>query len=145
MLTAVEQVQVRRFCGYAIAPATPDALDAVMVGLTPEQEDVVRTTFLPSLVVLELGLASAADSLDTAKAAVWERNTNELAERSLLYRARRIDLCRFLGVDLGPAVVADPVLVVPDPCCKGSGSTATPTIPTDPTTGLSYIPAVFVV
>lgn len=140
-LTAAQSVSVRRYAGWGLSPATPDALDLALASLTAEQEAVVVTTFLPSLLTLELAIMAAADTLDTAKAAVWERNANELAERSMLYRYRRIDLCRFLGVDLGSAVL-DPVLVVPDPCCKSSGSGTTPT---DPTTGLAFTPAVFVV
>ena len=142
-LTAVQRVQTRRYAGYGISPATPDALDTVLATLTEEQEAVVATTFLPSLVTLEAGLLGAAETIDTAKAAVWERKAQELAERSMLYRGQRLALCRFLGVAPGPAM-ADPVMVVPDPCCKGSSGGGTD-VPIDPTTGLAGVPAVFVV
>lgn len=140
-LTAVEQVQVRRFCGYGVAQATPDLLDAIMAGLSPEQETVIRTAFLPSLAVLELALTATSDNLDTASAAVWTRNPAELAERSVLYRGQRLALCRFLGVDIGLAIL-DPVMIVPDACgCGTAGSGGG----IGGGAGLSAIPAVFVV
>lgn len=134
-LTAAEQVAVRRYAGYGVAGAAPDALDTAMLALNPDQETVVRTTFLPSLAVLELGLTGAADTLDTAKAAVWERNPAELAERSVLYRGQRLALCRFLGIEPGPGIF-DPLLVVPDPGAGGDDTA---------TGGFAAVPAVFVV
>lgn len=118
-LTATEVVSVRRYCGFPIsamvaAANAPDALSVALPLLSAEEEAVIRTVFLPTLVTLELELLSASATLNTQSAAVWTRNANEMAERSLLYRMRRMMLCRFLGVPFG-AGIHDPILVVPNP------------------------------
>lgn len=139
-LTTGEIVAARRFCGYGLSPLVPDALDVVLTGLNTDQEAVVKTQFLPRLVALEAALLDASDNLDTKSAAVWVRNENELAERSVLYRGRRISLCNFLGIPPGPGVY-EPVMIVPDPCCKGGASGGT----VDPVTGIPFEPAVFII
>ena len=132
-LSAAEQVEVRRQAGYPAATVAPaDALAAVLAMLSPEAEVVLRVTYLPALVRLELAVIGTTDTLDTAKAAVWERNAAELAERMALYRAMRFSLCRFLGIDPGIGLF-DPIVLVPGP-----GGV------TDPES-LVYVPAVFVV
>lgn len=112
-LTAAEAVETRRQAGYPAAGVAPDdALAAVLAGLSTEGEAVIRTTFLPALTRLEQAILGASDTLDTSKAAVWERNAAELYERTLLYRSLRISLCRFLGIDPGPGIL-DMVVVAP--------------------------------
>lgn len=130
-LTAAETVDVRRYAGYPAAGSPPadDALAVALAGLSAEGESVIRTTFLPALAAIEIGLTGSSSILDTAKAAVWERNPAELVERALLYRTQRIALCRFLGVEPGPGVY-DPLPVV---------------VPDDPSGGVALPPAVFVV
>lgn len=130
-LSATERVEVRRQAGYPAGAADPaDAVSAVLSSLTTEGEAVLRLSFLPPLVRLELAVIGTTETLDTAKAAVWERNAVELTERMGLYRAMRVALCRFLGIEPGPGIL-DPIFVVPDP----GGPTEDPGLP----------PAVFVV
>lgn len=138
MLTPAEVIEVRRQAGYpAVAPVTEIALAEALAGLSPEAEAVLRVSFLPGLARLELAVLGASETLDTAKAAVWERNPAEVAERMGLYRSLRIALCRFLGVDPGPGIYD---MIVPG---TGTGTGTGGDTGTQPG-GLSYTPAVLV-
>lgn len=135
MLTAVEAMEIRRQTGYSAVPAAPsEDFTAVLAALSPEAEAVLRVTFLPSLTLLELSLWGASDTLDTKKAAVWERNALEVPERTSLYRAQRLALCRFLGIPPGPAIY-DMVITSPGADGGSDGSEG----------GLALPPAVLVV
>lgn len=108
-LTAAEQSDLKRFCGYPPLDATAGSvIDAVIAALTPEMETVVRSVYLANIRLLESALVGAGigdtDSLDTKKAAVWERNPNELYERVALFTAWRYRLCYDLGVAPGPGI-----------------------------------------
>jgi len=140
-LTATEYLAVRRHAGYPAVEATDDVVAAAVAALSPEAEAAIRTAFLPALMTLEDAILGAGEGLDTNKAAVWERNPQELVERSMLYRAQRLALCAFLGVPGGPGIAT--MLIIPPteggcpPDCSGGV--------VDPGTGLGDPPVVFVV
>lgn len=131
-VSALETVNVRRHAGYSASGAQPDdALAAALAAISAEGETVLRTLFLPALDGLEAAILNSGEGLDTKSAAVWHRNENELLERSTLYRAQRLALCHFLGVEPGPGI--DTLWVVPiEP------------VPGETPAGV-YPPAVFVV
>ncbi len=102
-LTAAELVAVRRFCGYG--PPRAGQIDVVAIaiaGLTQDYIDVVRTSFLTNLYLLEGDIPATRQNLDTAEAAVWKHNPRELEQRRDLYRDTRLGLCGTLGIDSGP-------------------------------------------
>jgi hypothetical protein len=117
-LTAAESIDVRRFCGYPSSgaasfqtlatQANSTELDTVLSTLSAEMEVIVRA-YLTNLRSLDAAYVGAGigdtDSLDTKKAAVWERNPNELLERNALFTAWRYRLCQDLGVPAGPGIV----------------------------------------
>lgn len=115
MLTSAEKVAARRHAGWPVlrgipTPGSPEAaVEAALVGLGSEEEAVVRD-MLTKLDALENDLFAVRENSDTAKAAVWERNPAELAEREANYRAWRRRFCAFLGIPMGvtagPAVPA---------------------------------------
>lgn len=130
-LTDAQLVDARRFCGYAVPAAVAvcgDAtviansqlLDIILSGLTSTQERVVSTLYLANLTTLEAAIVSASANLDTAKAAVWTHNQDELADRQALYYAVRLQFAAFLGVPPGPGAYAPTTNAGP------SGATALP-------------------
>lgn len=120
MFTDAEKVAVRRFCGYgAYGGAQPfpasgyrfstqyGVLEYKLQTLNSAEEDVVRTTYLTSLATLEadiMGSTGVRTNLDTAQAAVWTHNKNELKDRKALYATVRRELCSFLGISPGPGL-----------------------------------------
>jgi hypothetical protein len=125
-LSSSELVLTRYYAGYPIAGAAPaDILATKLAGLTTDEETVLRASFLVHLPVLEAAIPGAGGTLDTNEAAVWTRNPVETAERAVLFRAMRMALCRFLGVEPGAGIV-EPAIIVPVP-----GGTPIPS----PTTG----------
>lgn len=114
-LTADELVMCRRFMGYP-------ALGGVNSGeqswrfwtqygfnewrfqtMAPGELNQVRS-YLTNCVTLEAAIAGASDNLDTAVAAVWTHNPNEVADRIGLYNYWRNQLCGFFGCPPGPAL-----------------------------------------
>jgi hypothetical protein len=71
--------------------------------LSGAEEAVVRR-YLATLSQLELAVPGASGNLDTAVAAVWTHNVNEVRDRTGLFDDWRRRLCGFLGVPLGPAL-----------------------------------------
>lgn len=143
MLTPAQTVEVSFYAGYAAAGVIPTAVATVIAGLTPEGEARITARFLPTLRNMEDGIAASVDGMDTKQAAVWFRNDHETRERAISYWSQRIALCRFLGLEPGPACSLNDLPPF-SPCCpKGSTGTGT-TSPTDPATVLST-PAIFVV
>lgn len=134
-LTDAEVVATRRYAGYGVSTLEPVA--TAVTGLSEAGEAALRSAFLVPLAAIEAGILAANDGLDTASAAVWTRNAQELPERTALFRAKRLELCRFLGIDPGIGIY-DPLVVGPTPCddCSGDGGSAG---------GMAAIPAVFVV
>jgi hypothetical protein len=114
--TNAEKVDVRRFAGYGTYGVgstgfgwrffqTAGTLEFRMNNLQPEEEAVVRTTYLASLYTLETAIVGAAANLDTDVAAVWTHNKREVADREALFASWRGRLCAFLGVPEGPNMV----------------------------------------
>lgn len=64
-------------------------------------ELVVIRSYIGTLQQLESAVLTAASNLDTASAAVWTRNPNEVADRQRLYAYQRRQLCSFLGIPPG--------------------------------------------
>lgn len=119
-LTNQERVDVRRFCGYGAfggisSPAfgwrfftAYGTLEFKISNLAAEEEATLRSIYLTSttsLYVLESSLYATSANLDTDVAAVWTHNKNEQKDREKLFNRMRVDLCDFLGVDRGPALV----------------------------------------
>lgn len=82
-------------------------LEYRMSHLRPEEMALLQDTYLPTLNTLEMSPASVGlrgddDNLDTAKAAVWSWNTNEVADRISLYVHYRKMLCNLLQIQPGP-------------------------------------------
>lgn len=120
MLTPQQQADARRYMGYPmLGDTTPDdRSDAAYAQMTsgryqtlahrlntlrPEEETIVAS-YLTTLAGLENGITRAADNLDTDKAAVWQRNRSEVADRTRLYNQWRRQLCGLLGIRPGPAL-----------------------------------------
>ncbi len=112
--TDAEKVDIRRFCGYGAygggqpLPASGyrfstryGTLEYKMNTLGAAEEAVART-FLANLQQLETAVVAAGANLDTASAAVWTRNPNEVRDRTRLYRQQRREFCSFLGIPPGP-------------------------------------------
>ena len=111
--TTAEKVDIRRFCGYPTfgAQYTPASgyrfatqygvLEYKINNLLPEEEAVVRTTYLANLNTLEPAIVASAANLDTDSAAVWAHNKNEVRDRTNLFNQWRSELCAFLGVPMG--------------------------------------------
>ena len=116
MLTDAEKVEVRRFCGYPMFGGQPvqafgyrffqhyGTLEFRMNNMLAEEEDVIRDKFLTNLSTLETAVLSTTENLDTAKAAVWEHNKNEMRDREALLSNWRMKLCQFIGVPPGPGL-----------------------------------------
>lgn len=112
--TDAEKVDIRRHCGYAAFGGQPvqafghrffqhyGTLEFRLNNLLAEEEVVIRTTYLANLSTLESAIPGTTDNLDTAKAAVWEHNPNELRDRQRLFNYWRQQLCNFIGVPPGP-------------------------------------------
>jgi hypothetical protein len=108
-----EKVDIRRFCGfpaYGVGPAgfqgwrfwqAYGLLEFRLNNMAPEEEVVTRN-YLTTLNTLETAIPNTGANLDTAKAAVWEHNPNEQADRERLFLSWRKKLCGFLGVPPGP-------------------------------------------
>lgn len=106
-------IDIRRFAGYpavgtgVIVFPFPwwfryySALETRLQNLTDAEATVV-STYLGQLRTLETAIVGAGDNLDTDKAAVWERNRREVADRTALLDQWRQKLCGFLGVPPGP-------------------------------------------
>lgn len=103
MLTEAEKTDTRRFCGYPTlgAQAVTTGVDHRLAQLTHAEVAVLRD-YLATLRTLEHAIPAAGESLDTAQVSVWQRNPNELRDRTKLFDNWRRRLCDFLGVIPGP-------------------------------------------
>ena len=116
MFTTAEKVDIRRFCGYGMfgAQALPasgyrfstqyGALEYKINNMLPEEEAVVRSTYLTNLYTLETAIVGTSANLDTEAAAVWKHNKNEQADRDRLFDSWRRRLCEFMGITPGPGL-----------------------------------------
>ena len=143
MLSPAQRVEVSFYAGYAAAASIPTVVATVLDALTPEGEARITTRFLPTLRAMEDGIAASVDGMDTKQAAVWFRNDHETAERAATYLYQRVALCRFLGLDPGPACSINDLPPFTS-CCPRGGSSSGGGTPTDPTVTLTT-PAIFAV
>lgn len=114
--TNAEKTDIRRHCGYPAFGAQPTqgfgyrfftqygTLEYKINNMLPEEEAVIRTTYLANLSTLEAAIPTASANLDTAQAAVWTHNKNELRDRDALYANWRKKLCAFIGIEPGPGL-----------------------------------------
>ncbi|OVE45667.1 hypothetical protein [Chromobacterium violaceum] len=114
--TDAEKTDIRRFCGFPVFGGQPvqafghrfftqyGTLEFRLNNLQPGEEAVIRNTYLANLLELETDIVETRDNLDTAQAAVWTRNRNEVRDREALFDGWRRRLCGFLGVAPGPAL-----------------------------------------
>lgn len=120
-LTDAQMVDTRRFLGYPLVGTTLTinqyqdvvymqfgmvtmSLYARLTNLDASEESVLINVYLTNLYALEAQIVGAADNLDTNKAAVWERNPNEVADRAKLFDSWRRRLCGFIGIAPGPSL-----------------------------------------
>lgn len=122
--TDTEKVNIRRYCGFPVYGGQPvqafghrffqhyGTLEFRMNNMLPEEEAVVRTTYLANLATLETAIVGASANLDTAQAAVWTHNKNEVRDREALYASWRRKLCAFIGIPPGPELGSGGIKVV---------------------------------
>ncbi len=115
--TDTEKTDIRRHCGYPAIGTGADGfqnwrfyqayglMEYRLLRLSDPEEAVVRQ-YLATLAQLEIAIPNASATLDTAEAAVWKRNEQELADRARLFDDWRRRLCGFLGIPPGPALAA---------------------------------------
>lgn len=106
--TAVQLVDIRRYCGFAayahfgwVFEEEYATLELRLANMAPEEEAVITGNYLVNLPLLEAAIVSASDNLDTDVAAVWTHNRDEVGDRTALYNQKRRDLCAFIGVHPG--------------------------------------------
>ncbi|MGZ3309099.1 MAG: hypothetical protein ACXU8R_11325 [Xanthobacteraceae bacterium] len=113
MLTDAQKIDCRRWMGYpTLNVGFRDTIFSSSFGsvsiteklanLTDGEESVLVEKYLTPLESLESAILAVSDNLDTNKAAVWERNTNEQADRERLFDSVRRRMCAFLGFKPGP-------------------------------------------
>lgn len=112
-LTDTEKTDIRRFLGYPAIGADASGRSSWrffdvygqnewrMNNLSAPELQQVRL-YLSQLYPLETAILGASDNLDTDRAAVWQRNRNEVSDRTGLYNLWRRRLCGFLGIPAGP-------------------------------------------
>jgi hypothetical protein len=118
-----EKANVRRFCGYPAYGAGPSGFqgwrffqayglleyrlgvqaDGVSSNLAPAELSILRQ-YLAALYTLEAAIPGAGANLDTASAAVWVHNANEVSDRTTLYDQWCRRLCQFIGLPPGPGL-----------------------------------------
>ena len=110
-----ERTALRRHCGYPAQGSQAGGfsswryyqafglLEYRLQWLSPDEEAVARS-YLATLATLEAAVPGASATLDTQSAAVWQRNPDELRERTRLFDDWRRRLCGFLGIPPGPAL-----------------------------------------
>lgn len=113
MLTELEKINIRRYCGFPVygngATASPPTfgyryyqwyliLEYRLNNLALEEEEIIRTVYLEKLEAFENAIPTASENLDTDQAAVWYRNKNEVSDRVGLMNYWGNRLADFLGV-----------------------------------------------
>jgi len=118
-----EKANVRRFCGYPAYGAGATGFqgwrffqayglleyrlgqDPVtgIPNMAPAELAILRQ-YLQTLYMLESAIPNAGSNLDTAAAAIWTHNKDEVADRLALYNTWRRQLCGFVGIAVGPAM-----------------------------------------
>lgn len=120
-LTDQQMADTRRWAGYpmladTIVSDTYDwaygsvytgvfqTLNHRLTNMRPEEEAVLVNTYLTNLATLEAQIPASGADLDTNVAAVWERNPNQVADRTDLFNLWRRNMCAFIGVAPGPGL-----------------------------------------
>ena len=109
-----ERTEVRRFCGYpahGVGGLLEDwryyqvygLLEYRLRYLSTSEEGVVRH-YIATLATLERAIIEASGNLDTAQAAVWTHNRDEVRDRVRLFDDWRRRLAGFMGVPPGPSL-----------------------------------------
>lgn len=121
-LTAAQATDCRRFMGYGLLGDSASAKYSIpafshvgqagawlgislpdrLASLQPAEESVLINTYLTPLTTIETAISTMGTNLGTNKAAVWERNQNELNDREQLFASLRRHLCAFMGFAPGP-------------------------------------------
>jgi len=121
--TDAEKTDIRRFVGYGVFGNTPEYpfstryftfsgdLEYKMNRLQPTEEVVVRA-MLVDCKTAEDAIIGTSDNLDTARAAVWYHNKNELRDRDRLFIYMCKKLADFLTVYFKRGSNLQPRLVV---------------------------------
>jgi hypothetical protein len=121
MLTAQQLADVRRYAGYPlladsvvddsrdfaygwVSPGVWQTLNHRLNNLRPEEEAILVTTYLAKLNTLETAITDSGENLDTAQAAVWTHNSNEVRDRTSLFDMWRRRMCDFIGIAPGPSL-----------------------------------------
>lgn len=116
--TDAEKVDIRRHCGYPMFGDQPtqnfgyrfmqhyQTLEFRLQHFSAEEETAFRK-LLTDCGTLETAVIGSTANLDTAKAAVWTHNKNEVRDRQGLYDYSRKKLCDFIGIPPGPAFTTD--------------------------------------
>lgn len=111
LFTGAQVAAIRIYCGYGsyaafgyVLAGQMATLDTQMAGMV-ESEVAQVIALLALLPTLDTALQGASANLDTAQAAVWTHNANEIADRAKLFRMYRLRLCELFNVPPGPALV----------------------------------------
>ena len=121
MLTDQQKLDVRRYAGYPLTANTPvdnyrdfaygwvspgvwQTLFERLNNLSAVEESTLISVFLTNLALLEQSIADSYDNLDTAQAAVWTHNKNEVADKNNLFDGWRRRMCAFIGIPPGPSL-----------------------------------------
>lgn len=112
-ITDAQKVDLRRLMGYP-AYGGGDAgfnnwrffqayglIEFRFLHMTSDEETVVLD-HLTKCLQLETDIYGVRENIDTAAAAVWTRNPDELRERVALLNYWRNRICQFFGVPAGP-------------------------------------------
>ena len=122
-LTDAEKTDCRRHAGYgAYGPGpgdgtfnrfttTYETLEYRIANLSDAELAVTRT-YLSALNTLEIAIPGASSNLDTARAAVWYHNEEEVEDRSGLFDNWRRRFCGFLGIPPGDALFGSAIRFV---------------------------------
>lgn len=120
-LTDAQAADVRRFAGYPMLADTVvsdtydwaygsvytgvfQTLNHRITNMRQEEEAVLINTYLANLYTLESAIPASGADLDTKIAAVWERNPNQVVDRTALFDDWRRRMCAFIGVAPGPSL-----------------------------------------
>lgn len=119
LFDAAQVVAIRNYCGYGsyasygyILAGQMATLDEQMAGMV--QAEVAQVlALLAILPTLDTALQNTSQNLDTTQASVWVHNTNEIADRSKLFKMYRLRLCELFNIPPGPGLVQIGAKVIP--------------------------------
>lgn len=110
LFSGAQVAAIRYYCGYGsyakfgyVLAGQMATLDTQMAGMVATEVAQV-TALLEILPTLDTALQNASQNLDTAQAAVWVHNANEITDRARLFRMYRLRLCTLFNVPPGPGL-----------------------------------------